>query len=258
MRRGGLLFTVAALAACLLSAPGRAAGAGPLLAVLPLRPPWAMIADGAPSGADVDILRLVAGRLGLDLELRTDTRQRCLSMLKKGQADLMAGLVFDPERAQPQDAWLTYVTPPYATRESKAFYATRDRAQSIERYEFLRLYRVGTVRGQGYFPQFDLDDELRKSPRDTLAESMRRLTSGAVGIVVADEAEADWWLRANPEVAGHVAKTPLNYQGYHPLHFAFSDKSPAAALAGEFGSALAALLREGAIADILTRYGIRP
>lgn len=257
-RAAALLVAGALVAACVLGAPGRAAEARALVAALPLRPPWAMVVDDAPAGADVDILRLVAERLGLDLELRTDTRRNCLSLLKKGQADLMAGLVFDPERAQPQDAWLTYVTPPYATRDCKTFYALADRAPTIVRYEFLRIYRIGTVRGQSYFTQFDVDDELRKSPRNTLAENFERLLGGAVGVVIADEAEADWWLAAHPGVAARVAKAPMEYQGYRPLHFAFSDKSPSAGLYENFGAALGDLLREGAIAQILQRYGIRP
>jgi len=202
----------------------------------------------------VDILKLIAPRLSVPLEFKADSFSRCMAMLKKGQVDLMAGL----DMTLAREAWLDYVMPPYVTSESKAFYALQHRAETIVGYEYLHEQTIGVVRGVSYFAQFDVDDELRKSPRNSMQENLERLLKGGVSVVIADEAGADWWLATHPEAARHIAKAPLKYQDYHPMYFAFSKKSPRVGLAGDFGAILAELIQDGTISAILSRHAIRP
>lgn len=256
MRRLAAALIATALAALLAAAPAVADPRPTLTVALHQRPPWRQLVDTRPAGADVDILAALADELGFDLEYKVDTLTRCLRMMRRGEADIITGLTVTPKR----EKYMDFVTPPYATNRTVAFYADPRRAAGITRYEHLRGFVVAKVRGKSYFPQFDVDDELRKSSRASLAANFERLASGqSYLVVIADEPHADWWLSHYPDTARHVAKAPLLSHQYHPLHIALSRKGAAApGLGRDIGLALARMIQSGAAAAILSRNGIRP
>lgn len=221
-----------------------------LIVALSSLPPWKMVLESRPAGIDVDILNEAAARMRIGLEFRPANFGTCLTWMKKGQADIMTGLLMTPAR----EKFLTYVTPPYATQTASAFYALRHRAKGIIRYEHLRSIRVGVKRGEKHFPQFDIDSELRKSQVASMDDGFKRLTSNRIQAFAANEIQADWWLAAHPKTDRLVAKAPLKYQGYQPMHFAFSKKSRHAERAGQLGKMLVRLLQDGTIDVVLRRY----
>lgn len=213
-------------------------------------PPWRIVDHGEVTGIEPDVLREAAARMGVGLEFKAGSDKQCLDRVRKGQADLMGGL----EMPEAGDSRLVFAMPPYATGTTSVFYALRSRAAGIVGYEYLRALRVAVGRGEKHFPQFDLDSQQRKTRTSGPADGFARLVAGEVQAVVAEELRADWWLAAHPRTAGRVAKTPLAYRGEQALYFAFSAKSPHAALAPALGEALASMIRDGSLARIVARY----
>lgn len=257
MNRAELLrtFCAAAIAIALALPVDRAAAQDQdvlIVALSPL-PPWKMMLDTGPTGIDVDILHEAAARMRVGLEFRVADFSTCQNWMRNGEADVMTGLLMVPER----EDYLTYVTPPYSTKTSSAFYALSRRAPGITSYEQLRAIRVGVKRGEHHFPQFDIDPVLRKSQVASLDDGFKRLREKRIQTLIANEAQADWWLAAHPETDALVAKAPLKYQGYQPMHFAFSKKSSYAYRAGQLGKILVGLIQDGTIDAILHRYTSR-
>ncbi|MBU1002000.1 MAG: transporter substrate-binding domain-containing protein [Proteobacteria bacterium] len=224
-----------------------------LVVALSTLPPWKMMLDTGPTGIDVDILHEAAARMRVGLEFRDGDFATCLNWMESGQADIMTGLRMIPER----ERYLNYVTPPYVTQTASAFYAMRRNAPGITRYEHLRGIRVGVKRGENHFPQFDIDPVLRKSLVASLDDGFKRLKGNRIQALIANEMQADWWLAEHPGTEALVAKTPLKYQGYQPMHFAFSRKSLYVDRAGQLGKILAGLIQDGTIDAILRRYTSR-
>ena len=245
---------LAALAAIVIiaavAAPGHAGEAVTLVVAMAERPPWRMLVGGEARGVEVDILRDVARRMGVELRFEPCSEPQCTRRLRRGEADVVAGRPWRREH----EKFLVYVTPPYVTGTTSAFYTTRRRAPTIVRYEYLRALRIGVARGERHFPQFDHDRELRKTVTKGVADGFRRLVAGAVSVVVAEEYQADWWLAAHPRTDALVAKTPLAHREYDPLHFAFSARSPHVDLAPALGEALAAMIQDGALERHLQAY----
>ncbi|BBD08568.1 substrate-binding periplasmic protein [Desulfovibrio ferrophilus] len=224
-----------------------------LIVALSSLPPWKMMLESRPAGIDVDILNEAAARMRVGLEFRPADFGTCLKWMKNGQADIMTGLLMTPAREQ----YLTYVTPPYATQTASAFYALKHRAKGITSYEHLRALRVGVKRGEKHFPQFDIDSALRKSQVASMDDGFKRLTGNRIQTFIANETQADWWLAAHPKTDALVNKAPLKYQGYQPMHFAFSKKSRHADRADQLSKMLVRLIQDGTIDAVLRRYSPR-
>jgi len=243
---------IAALVLTLAPGPSRAQDQSVLIVALSSLPPWKMVLDTGPAGIDVDILREAAARMNVGLEFRNGEFRDCLKWMKTGQVDIMTGLLMVPER----EDFLTYVTPPYSTRTTSAFYALKKRAPQIDHYENLRYVRVGVKRGEKHFPQFDIDPEVRKTQVASLAEGFDKLIHEHYGTFIANELQADWWLAEHTATARLVAKAPLKYQGYQDMYFAFSNQSAHAERADQLGKTLVAMIQDGTIDAILDRYAI--
>ena len=248
--RHALAAFAAIVIAVAVAVPARAGEAVSLMVAMVERPPWRMMEDGRARGAEVDILRDAAARMGVELRFEACSESQCTRLLRRGEADVVAGRPWRREH----EKFLVFVTPPYVTGTTSAFYTARRSAPTIVRYEYLRALRIGVARGERHFPQFDHDRELRKTITRGVADGFRRLVAGAVGAVVAEEYQADWWLAANPKTDALVAKTPLVHREYDPLHFAFSARSPHVDLAPVLGEALAAMIRDGALERHIRAY----
>ena len=214
------------------------------------RPPWKITKNGKPAGIEVDIIEAAARHLGITLRYQQNTFTNCLKLMRQGKADIMTGVVMSPKR----EKYLVYITPPYETESTTAFYALQGRAAGITRYEHLRGIRTGTKTGAKHFAQFDSDSTLRKSRYSNLRTLFTKLRNGTIGAVAADEAAADYWLRINPDDALRVQKTPLRHKGYAPIFLTISAKSPFASRANELGAIIVQFMQDGTLDEIKSRY----
>ena len=99
--------------------------AEPLRVVTDYWPPFRMAGrDGRVEGLDIDLLEELQRRTGVQFEVRRQPWARALEDMRRGQADLMTGLVRTAEREQ----YIDYLQPAYhactAARSARRAFAT--------------------------------------------------------------------------------------------------------------------------------------
>src|SRR5262245_10739747 len=78
-------------------------------------PPFTFKKDGVHVGYDIDIVRAVAGRLGLPVETVSVTSAERIPMLKDGKLDFVAtSMTRTPERLKDVDFSVIYFVTPHA------------------------------------------------------------------------------------------------------------------------------------------------
>lgn len=104
-------------------------------------PPFSFLnAEGQPTGMFVDLWRLWAQKTGQSIQFRPTSWKDTLSSLRKGDADIHAGLFSTAERAQ----WLNFSQPFYEAGASVFALSTHALPESLS--EFTRQ-KVGAVAG---------------------------------------------------------------------------------------------------------------
>ncbi|XXJ19887.1 substrate-binding periplasmic protein [Desulfovibrio caledoniensis] len=213
-------------------------------------PPWKYLNSiGEPCGMDVNLIDLIAERMGLEVEYSMYPFSRALYLLEYGDADMMSGVLRRKER----EAYLHYLEPPYKDHSDKAFYMLRGRERLLRAYEDLHSLRVGTQIGTKYFPEFDHDPKIDKTAARSFELNLRMLLANRVDVVVNTEVAGDYEIR-QLGLQGALVKAPYLYRKKQEVYMVLSKKSPLAARLDEFNSVLADLIREGAFRDIVDRY----
>ena len=213
-------------------------------------PPWKYLNRiGEPCGMDVDLIDMLAQRMGLKVEYSMYPFSRAIYLLEYGEADMMSGVLRRKER----ESYLHYLEPPYKDHSDKAFYLLRGRGRLLQIYEDLHALRVGTQNGTRYFPAFDHDPKIKKVATHSFELNLRMLLAKRIDAVVNTEVAGDYEIR-KLGLQDSVVKAPYIYREKQDVYMVLSKKSPLADRLDEFNSVLADLIREGAFQRIVTRY----
>jgi polar amino acid transport system substrate-binding protein len=213
-------------------------------------PPWKYLNRiGEPCGMDVDLIDMLAQRMGLKVEYSMYPFSRALYLLEYGDADMMSGVLRRTER----EAYLHYLEPPYKDHSDKAFYLLRGRGRLLQTFEDLHDLRVGTQIGTSYFPEFDHDPKIAKVAARSFELNLRMLQANRVDAVVNTEVAGDYEIR-KLGLQDSVVKAPYIYREKQDVYIVLSRKSPLADRLDEFNSVLADLISQGAFRDIVARY----
>lgn len=205
-------------------------------------PPWKTLEKERVGGIDIELLRMLAERMGLEVEFVHAPFARCLLMLEHGQADMMTGVLYSHQRG----VYLHYLQPPVRTHSNKAFYVRTGSGTTVDEYEDLYGLRVGTNIKVKYFPRFDRDKQLIKDPAPkNFMINLRKLLNERVHVLVATEIMADYYV-AKYGFADRISKCEYLYTRPNQVHMVLSRASPLASRLDEFNRHLTALLREGA------------
>ncbi|MUM78559.1 transporter substrate-binding domain-containing protein [Pseudodesulfovibrio sp. F-1] len=250
---GVVLAAVAVLAA----APGTLAGDKAVLRVsFNSLPPWKVLnPDDEPAGIDVELLEMLAQRMGLTVEYVHYPFKRGLKMMESGEIDLMTSILRRPER----EMYLHFIEPPYKNETCKAFYVLKGREHVISSHADLRGLRVGTILGVGYYPEFDGDPGIDRYPVASIELNIRMLLAGRIDAFISTESSGDYRIAA-AGLGDKVSKVVHVYREPQNVHMALSRRSPHAARLDEFNRTMADLVAEGAVdraRERLFREGIR-
>jgi len=103
---------------------------------------------------------------------------RALRMVATGEAEALLGAYHSPERAER----LLYTDP--IGQAEVVFFSLKDAGIRYQSLEDLRPYRIGTINGASYTPEFDAADYLMKEPVSDYLLNLRKLLAGRVHLVV--------------------------------------------------------------------------
>jgi polar amino acid transport system substrate-binding protein len=223
-------------------------GAPTLTVVTDVWPPFRMLAqDNQFYGLDIDILRRLQARSGIQLVLKQVPWGRALKQMQTGQADLMIGLARTPERA----LFVDYLQPAYYQCQP-AFYGKPAAVAALHRYEDLKGKEVGFVLNSAYFAPFDDDSEIDKHGVPTEDQLQRMVERGHLPLMIGTDCQVDYALSQRNE-AGLVK---ADYRPPYPvlLYLGLSKHSPHQALRQPLAQALQEMMASGEIAALAQTY----
>ncbi len=203
-------------------------------------PPFEYIENGEIVGADVDIAKAIAEKLGKELEITNIDFDAALTGAATGKYDMaVAGITANDERRENMNFSVDYYTASQAiiVKADSTIAASKDlEGKTISCQE-------GTT-GE----QFLLDNNYAIQSFKTGAEAITALTSGKVDAVVIDDAVARA-LSKEQNGATKVLDEALTQEAY-----AIALKKGNDELTKEIDGALEALKAEGKLAEIFEKY----
>jgi polar amino acid transport system substrate-binding protein len=214
-------------------------------------PPFRIADQSNPSGfvgIDVDIIKKLSESLGIIIEIRRHPWARAVEQMRSGQADLISGIAYTPER----ETFMHFVPVSYyAVRP--VFYVRKGKGRLIRSYQDLYGPSVGYSLSSAYFEPFNSDPRISKVGLSTEVQLLHVLALGRVDVIIGTDPNMSY------EVARLGYRNDLESTLYQPpnkteLFIALSRKSPAMALASEIEQALRRLVDQGAIEEIINAY----
>lgn len=203
-------------------------------------PPFEYIENGEVVGADVDIAKAIAEKLGKELEITNIDFDAALTGAATGKYDMaVAGITANDERRENMNFSVDYYT------ASQAIIVKADSAISTSKdLESKTISCQEGTTGEQYL----LDNKYAIQSFKTGAEAITALTSGKVDAVVIDDAVARA-LSKEQNGATKVLEEALTQEAY-----AIALKKGNDELTKEIDGALEALKKEGKLAEIFQKY----
>jgi polar amino acid transport system substrate-binding protein len=133
-------------------------------------PPWEKNVEGVPTGINIDIMTIVAERLGMGIRFEAYPFKRVLSLLKSGDIDIAGGLEKRPERTM----FAVFLEPAYQ-KTMKVFVMKKGSTKVLEKYEDLYHLKVGLRAGTKQFEPFDSDEGIAKVETDSVDQLFNML-----------------------------------------------------------------------------------
>ena len=212
--------------------------------------PKAMIIDNERySGTSVEIVQLLAEKLGFDVRYYPCPRARCLLDMKAGSVDILSGVF----KREDRESYIHYLDPPLTIETALVFYMQRSQTLKIRKYSDLRTLTIGKIIGMKYFEPFDTDRQLNKIEVSTSYQLFRMLLSGRIDTLLGLEVIHDIEMEKN-RYENLIDKSPYRIDKDMNLYFALSKKSPIIDKKESFRKALSELFRSGQVEGIIKKY----
>lgn len=247
----GLCVLAARPAGAQSGVPASAPLDAPLLLVNTPYPPF-VNTPGHPrgEGIDIEIARLALQRGGYmgKVEVQIVPWKRALYMLENGNADFTTTVAKTPER----DRFLTW-SGAYRTRIRYRFYSAKGSPVRVNRLEDLSRYRLGLSAGYFYPEAIRRQAGGNVDQVKDIATLLRLVLSGRVDLIVISNYAGTWEIREQG-MAERLERQPFELASESPAHMAFSRVHANAAAQAAMTAGLAAMVRDGTVAQIESRY----
>lgn len=242
----GLLFIVLLVACFVFTAPAKCRT---LKAATDYWPPFRIKnSNGTVSGIDIDLLRLIAEKMGDDIKIDRLPWARCLYYIKRGAEDLMTGVAKTDERSK----FMVFSDIPYYSC-APAFYSRCDHRKVVRKYEDLRGQSIGYTRDSAYFFSFDHDRGLKKYAEDKEIQLLEMLDARRLDLIIGTDCQVDYDI-VHKGFKGRIVKMPYKPEDKVNLYLGVSRKSDLADRMDKINKVLKELVNSGEIAHITHSY----
>ncbi len=222
----------------------------PFVVACPEYPPWRMaFEDGGFGGIDIELIQILAKRMGLPLVVEEMPWHRAIYMLETGEVDMLSNVFKTPAR----ERFLHFLDPPYRSQSRVAFYVLKGKEHQIARYEDLRYLHIGTIKDILYFPRFDTDRKLDKKPVMAELQNPTKLLRGHIDTFIESEVAGDWTLK-QAGLQDRIGKADYSFAVKRPVCLALSKRSRHAGRLTEFNRTLRELVRKGVVDQLIDKY----
>lgn len=211
------------------------------------QPPYVMSEKGQPSGLDIDIVRELCSRLGIEAEIRVLPWKRALKSVEKGEGDA----IFAPRQTEERSAFL-YFPSESLIMERTVILAPKGNGIKVDHFDDLKNKTVGVVRGYVYDPKFDNEKGIEKVECNDDAELVKIFAKGRISLIAGSDEGS---LRYVCKQTGFEAET-VYVLNETPTYIAFSKAKGdrGKALSEKFSQALRQLKDEGSFKKIESKY----
>lgn len=218
--------------------------------------PMFAVRNGQPVGADADMMRRIAGRLGLELSIEVMEWSACLASVPSGRADLVGGnMAWTEKRATAMILTdeLYYTSIFAAMTEDKPF---SDKIRIAD----MAGYSVGTGSG------FSMVPDLRNVPGtrelklyDTIDAAVRDVAARRLDFAFLDGPIVDYMIQQSPALK--LKQVPLAPDNAYPVigrvqHSVWGMNPANLDLFDAVNQGIAWLWRTGQIAEAMKPYGL--
>lgn len=216
-------------------------------------PPYSYIDEQQkPAGMEVELVQLIAEHAGIELIYITCPFSRCLKMIERGEADLIASVIKTDDR----QAYMQFVEPAYYRLQSSyAFYTSSSSEIQLSGYSELYPLIIGHLRGAVYFPKFDRDTELKKIGVKSEALLAELLVMGRVDVGVSVEGTFDQTIM-RLGFAEKIRRLDYRHKRAIGSFMALSKKSKHLHLTPRLNQAVLDKIKDGSIKAVMKGYDI--
>ncbi len=217
-------------------------------------PPFAELKDGKFIGENIDLAHLFANSINADVTFLSCPFIRCMSLVKKGEADMIFGV----KRTKAREQDYAFLDQPYTIQHFPLqFYTLKSRAIQINQYEDLTGLVVGTIRGSAYFPDFDNDQELTKVSVTSNQLLLDLLLKKRIDTFIERQDSLAPWLQQNIEYQDQIIPNPYSYDKQVGVHLALSKNSFIYQYREQLSNNLQQFLSNGEIEKVLAKTDIK-
>lgn len=215
-----------------------------------IEPPLAYLEGSILKGANIEVARLLARKLNLSLRFIQCPFARCLSLLKKGQADMMVGI----KKTNKREIYLDYLNQPYTSRITPVrFYLRADSHLAITNYADLANKSIGVIRGATYFDRFDSDTSLNKIEVTTHKQLIDMFLKERFDTFLGREISIEQ--HVSPAIYNSKMKlSPYVYKKKNDSYIVISKQSSLDTLTQELSKTLDNVIASGEVDKIIRKY----
>ncbi len=211
-------------------------------------PPWKISGNGEFGGTDVLILEEISRRLDINFSFVESSWARCIQMLDDGEVDMITSFVKTPER----ENYTYYLEPEYRIDEI-VFYMHKDRPVTVNVYNDLYNFKVGTIKGAFYFDSFNDDQQIDKEELISDPQLLKMLASGRIDLMIGYKHSLDYFI-ALEGFAGQFDQVEYRVTLENPVYMAMSKKSDHIDLIPQLSRVLQEMVESGEIEEIIESF----
>ncbi|WP_170176744.1 substrate-binding periplasmic protein [Litorilituus sediminis] len=218
-----------------------------------LEPPFVDYIDNQWQGENIDMIKLLSQRVQLTPKFIRCPFARCLTMVKKGQADLIMGVMKSKERAE----YLTFIEPPYLLQHKPLrFFTLANNNITINNIDDLTPLIVGTIRGASYHHEFDNNHSMKKVAITSREQLVKMLLKGHIDTFIERE-ESIKPLLSTQDYQQKLALANYLYDDPVGSYIAISKKTSIQRYAKPLAQQLHKMISSGEFQQIRAHYQLR-
>ncbi len=213
-------------------------------------PPYTIVKKlDVVGGSDVEIVREVCKRVGIEPEFQVLSWKRCLQAIRNGRVDGLYSVYKNKERLK-----IMYFTSESMNTAKTAMFVRKGSGIKINGLDDVKGKVVGVLTGFKYGPKFDKYPGLKKQYYEDNKELVQILNKKRIHVVAAHEGPFKYIAKQ----LGLYDKVEIAYvMSEDSVYISFSKKalgSEGKSLAEKFSNALQKLKEEGVVQKIINNY----
>lgn len=210
-------------------------------------PPYAMLEQGQPAGMNVDIVKELCKRLGIEGEIQVLPWKRALRYVEKGEADAIFSARYTEERAK-----FMYYPSEHINDEKTIILARKGSGIKANSIEDLKGKSIGIVRGYAYGPELEKYQEMRKKVCDNDEQLVKIFANGLISLAAGMDEGSMRYLCKKAGIETEVVLVLDSTQSY--IGFSKAKGEKGRIMGDKFSNALKQMREEGEIEKIQNKY----